>query len=159
MKTAVPPPGQTVVPKGDSRPLRRGSPDQVGMADQGWGGYRPSYPLLEMAGAEKRRSPCPSRLTVREHGRGAAERVLNAGKAEAVELQQSIDKGRHRAAELKGIRPALAADAWIWSRPQVLDGELVHKDQQYDAVPKLRARQLPYWSWPTLRGLPAETWL
>ena len=83
-------------------------------------------------------------LNLRQHSQGETQGVLNLVEAWPVEIEHSTEEWRHEAARVKATGPVSVADAWICSLACLLDAELVHKDPEYDAVPDLRALQLPY---------------
>ena len=82
--------------------------------------------------------------SLRKLGSGATQRVLNLVSAWPVEIAHSTDEWRHRASTVKATAPVSVADAWICGLAMLLDAQLVHKDPEYDAVPDLKALQLPY---------------
>ena len=81
---------------------------------------------------------------LRRFGPGETQRVLSLVRAWPVEIKHSTEVWRHEAATVKATTPLSVADAWICGLARLLDAELVHKDPEYDAVPELKALQLPY---------------
>ena len=69
----------------------------------------------------------------------AALRLVEAWPAKVIE---SSPLWRQRAAEVKSRGGLSVADAWIASLALLQDGELVHKDAEFDAVEGLRALKL-----------------
>jgi predicted nucleic acid-binding protein len=83
-------------------------------------------------------------LNLRKHSQEETQRVLNLVEAWPVEIKHSTEEWCHEAARVKATGLVSVADAWICSLTRLLDAELVHKDPEYDAVPDLKALQLPY---------------
>ena len=82
--------------------------------------------------------------SLRRLGLGETRRILGLVSGWPIEIAQSTDDWGHEAATVKAIAPVSVADAWICGLARFLDAELVHKDPEYDAVPDLKALQLPY---------------
>ena len=79
------------------------------------------------------------RLTV-----GEVERTLLLIQRWPVEIAESNEEWRHRAARVKAVNPLSLADAWIASLAMLHGAELVHKDPEFDLVTGLESRHLPY---------------
>ena len=79
------------------------------------------------------------RLTTRE-----AEETLFLVENWPVEVQESSSDWRHEAARVKATASLSVADAWIASLAILHQGELVHKDPEFDQVEELKAIRLPY---------------
>ncbi len=60
------------------------------------------------------------------------------------EVQESSSDWRHEAARVKATASLSVVDAWIASLAILHQGELVHKDPEFDQVEELRAMRLPY---------------
>ena len=61
-----------------------------------------------------------------------------------VEVQESSSDWRHEAARVKATASLSVADAWVASLAILHQGELVHKDPEFDQVEELKAIRLPY---------------
>jgi predicted nucleic acid-binding protein len=61
-----------------------------------------------------------------------------------VRIVESHPQWRRVAARMKASASMSVADAWISALAIVQDGELVHKDPEFDQVGGLKARRLPY---------------
>jgi len=81
---------------------------------------------------------------LRRLGRGETHQVLSLVSAWPVEIENSTEVWRHEAATIKATTPLSVADVWICGLARLRDAELVHKDPEYDAVPDMKALQLPY---------------
>ena len=57
---------------------------------------------------------------------------------------ESTPEWRHAAAHVKATASLSVADAWIASLAILHQGELVHKDPEFDQLLGLRMRRLPY---------------
>ncbi len=79
------------------------------------------------------------RLTTRE-----AEETLFLVENWPVEVQESSSDWRHEAARVKATASLSVAEAWIASLAILHQGELVHKDPEFDQVDELKMIRLPY---------------
>jgi predicted nucleic acid-binding protein len=59
-------------------------------------------------------------------------------------IPESFYTWRKEAARVKARGGLSVADAWIAALAFLVQGELVHKDPEFDAVPGLKAIRLPY---------------
>jgi predicted nucleic acid-binding protein len=82
--------------------------------------------------------------TLREKGHRVADRALAMVQAWPVERVESSPEWRRKAAWVKSQVSLSTADAWNAALALMLDAELVHKDPEFDQVPGLKHRRLPY---------------
>ncbi len=81
---------------------------------------------------------------LRLQGRPATERALLTIQAwPARRLESSPEWGR-QAARIKARGSLSVGDAWNAALALMLGAELVHKDPEFDSVPELKHRRLPY---------------
>jgi predicted nucleic acid-binding protein len=62
----------------------------------------------------------------------------------AVEIEESYPEWRHQAASIKADATLSVADAWIAALAIIHNAFLVHKDPEFNKVPRLRVLELPY---------------
>jgi predicted nucleic acid-binding protein len=82
--------------------------------------------------------------TLREKGPRIADRALAMVQAWPVERVESSPEWGRKAAWVKSQVSLSIADAWNAALALRLDAELVHKDPEFDQVPGLKHRRLPY---------------
>ena len=70
--------------------------------------------------------------------------LLTLVRAWPVQIPESSEEWRHKAAQVKAQTPLSVADAWIASLALLREAEMVHKDPEYDKVPNLLMLKLPY---------------
>ena len=70
--------------------------------------------------------------------------LLTMVKAWPVQQVESDEEWRHQAAEIKSTTSLSVADAWNAALARVRSAQLVHKDPEFDQVPRLPALALPY---------------
>ncbi len=80
-----------------------------------------------------------TRLSTRE-----AQETLFLVESWPVQVQESSSDWRHEAARVKATASLSVADAWIASLAMLRQGELVHKDPEFDQVDGLKMIRLPY---------------
>lgn len=61
-----------------------------------------------------------------------------------LQVVESSPEWRHEAAHVKATASLSVADAWIAALAILREGELVHKDPEFDQLAALKARRLPY---------------
>lgn len=61
-----------------------------------------------------------------------------------IEVIESSPDWRTRAAAVKAPGKLSLADAWVAAFTLMEEGDLIHKDPEFDAVPNLRHIRLPY---------------
>lgn len=83
-------------------------------------------------------------VALRERGRAATEQVLRLIQTWPVVRMESSPEWGSKAAWVKSRAPLSVADAWNAALALILDAELVHKDPEFDRVPDLKHRRLPY---------------
>jgi predicted nucleic acid-binding protein len=79
------------------------------------------------------------RLSSRE-----VEEVLIIVESWPIRVHESTPEWRHQAARVKATSRLSVADAWIASLAILRQGELVHKDPEFDQVAGLKVLRLPY---------------
>jgi predicted nucleic acid-binding protein len=82
--------------------------------------------------------------TLRAQGLPAIERALLTIHAWPVKRMESSPEWGRKAAKVKSEVSLSIADAWNAALALMLDAELVHKDPEFDYVPELKHRRLPY---------------
>ena len=82
--------------------------------------------------------------TLREKGQPTTERALSVIQAWPVKRMESSPEWGREAARIKSRVSLSIADAWNAALALMLDAELVHKDPEFDHVPELKHRRLPY---------------
>lgn len=82
--------------------------------------------------------------TLREKGQPATERALSVIQAWPAKRMESSPEWGREAAWIKSRVSLSIADAWNAALALMLDAELVHKDPEFDHVPELKHRRLPY---------------
>jgi len=70
--------------------------------------------------------------------------LLALVRAWPVQVVESSEEWRYRAAQVKVQTSLSVADAWIASLALLRQAEIVHKDPEYDKVPNLLMFKLPY---------------
>jgi len=70
--------------------------------------------------------------------------LLTLVRAWPIQVSESSEEWRHKAAQVKARTPLSVAGAWIASLALLREAELVHKDPEYDQVPNLLMLKLPY---------------
>lgn len=95
--------------------------------------YLPFMSLMEFEYLTRRRFPA-----------AIAEGALRMLRSWPVERMESFPEWGSRAAWVKSRAPLSVADAWNAALALMLEAELVHKDPEFDEVPDLRHRRLPY---------------
>jgi predicted nucleic acid-binding protein len=82
--------------------------------------------------------------TLRAQGRASTERALLTIQAWPARRMESSPEWGRRAAQVKALGSLSVGDAWNAALALILDAELVHKDPEFDDVPELKHRRLPY---------------
>ena len=83
-------------------------------------------------------------VTLRRFGASVADQALRMLRSWPVELRESSLDWGSQAAWVKLQTSLSVADAWNAALALMLDAELVHKDPEFDGVPDLKHRRLPY---------------
>jgi predicted nucleic acid-binding protein len=81
---------------------------------------------------------------LRKAPRAKVNEVLGLVATWPITIRESDPEWRTQAAAVKAAGRISLADAWIASLALLLDAELVHKDPEFDKVPRLKALRLPY---------------
>lgn len=80
----------------------------------------------------------------RQHATVDVDRLLASVEQWPVDIRESDRVWRRQAAVLKTEGRLSLADAWIAALALMEDAELVHKDPEFDRVPRLKVLRLPY---------------
>lgn len=80
----------------------------------------------------------------RRFAAATTEEALRMLRSWPVDRMESFSEWGSRAAWVKLRAPVSLADAWNAALALILDAELVHKDPEFDKVPDLKHRRLPY---------------
>jgi predicted nucleic acid-binding protein len=83
-------------------------------------------------------------LTRRNFPAAAADEALRMLRSWPLDRMESFPEWGSRAAWVKSRAALSVADAWNAALALILDAELVHKDPEFDKVPDLKHRRLPY---------------
>ena len=83
-------------------------------------------------------------LTRRSFSATVAHEALRMLRSWPVDRMESFPEWGSRAAWVKSRASLSVADAWNAALALILDAELVHKDPEFDKVPDLKHRRLPY---------------
>ena len=81
---------------------------------------------------------------LRVMSRDEVEGVLLMVESWPVQVQESTPEWRRQAASVKAQGGLSVADSWVAALAILTDGELVHKDPEFDGVEGLKAVRLPY---------------
>jgi predicted nucleic acid-binding protein len=83
-------------------------------------------------------------VALQRFGNPRAEEALRMVRAWPLERRESHPEWASQAARIKARARLSTADAWNAALALMLDAELVHKDPEFDQVPGLKHRRLPY---------------
>jgi predicted nucleic acid-binding protein len=83
-------------------------------------------------------------LTRRNFSAAVANEALRMLRSWPLDRMESFPEWGSRAAWVKSRASLSVADAWNAALALILDAELVHKDPEFDRVPDLKHRRLPY---------------
>jgi len=100
------------------------------------GQSRTYLPFMSLMGLEY--------MVLRQKGQKIAEGVLRLIQTWPVERVESSPEWGSEAALVKSRASLSVADAWNAALALRVDAELVHKDPEFDRVPGLKHRRLPY---------------
>lgn len=95
--------------------------------------YLPFMSLMEFEYLTRRRFPA-----------AFADEALRMLRSWPLDRMESFPDWGSRAAWVKLQAPLSVADSWNAALALMLDAELVHKDPEFDGVPDLKHRRLPY---------------
>jgi predicted nucleic acid-binding protein len=95
--------------------------------------YLPFMSLMEFEYLTRRRFPA-----------AVADEALRMLQSWPLDRMESFPEWGSRAAWVKSRASLSVADAWNAALALILDAELVHKDPEFDRVPDMKHRRLPY---------------